>query len=171
MSMRPLRTTLGLAIALAATVASAAAPGQVGVRYAHPENFTEAREVRAFAPARNDTDYLRVLERYIERRATRVLQPDQTLELVITDIDRAGSYFPALGSRYPVRIVESGYPPRIDLSFRLLDSHGQVIRAGTRKLTDLSFLYDGTPGISNTDPLRYEKRLIDRWLAKGSGAL
>lgn len=171
MSMRPFHATFGLAMALAAAAASAADAGKALVRYEHPETFTEAREVRAFAPARNDTDYLRTLRRYIERRATATLQPGQTLELAITDIDRAGSYFPALGSRYPVRIVESGYPPRIDLTFRLLDSQGQVIREGQRKLTDLSFLYDGTPGISNTDPLRYEKRLIDRWLAKGSGAL
>lgn len=171
MSMRPLHAALGLAIALGTAAASAAQSDRVAVRYDHPENFTESREVRTFAPARSDMDYLDTLRRYIERRAALALQPGQTLELVITDLDRAGSYLPAIGSPYPVRIVESAYPPRIEFTFRLLDDHGQVIREGQRKLTDLSFLYDGTAGMANTDPLRYEKRLIDRWLAKGTEVL
>lgn len=161
------RALAGLTLALIATAAVA----QVSVRYDHPENFTETREVKAFAPFRADPGYLDVLKAYIEKRAARVLQPGQSLEVTITDIDRAGSYLPTAGSAQPVRIVESVYPPRINLRFRLLDGQGQVIEQGERKLIGLGFLYDHTGGASDTDPLQYEKRLINRWLAKGPGKL
>lgn len=170
MSKLPIRAALGLAFALAAAAASASAADDVAVRYDHPENFTETREVRAFAPWSADSGYLDTLKRYIEKRGAAVLQPGQSLDIVVTDVDRAGSYLPSVGSPHPVRIVEEAYPPRITLRFRLLDSQGQVLREGERKLTDLGFMYD-TTGMNNTDPLRYEKKVIDRWLAKGPAKL
>ena len=116
---------------------------------------------------RADSGYLDTLKRYIERQAARELAPGQTLDIVVTDIDRAGSYLPSMGALNPVRIVRDVYPPRLKMHFRLLDSQGRVIREGERKLTDLGFMYDSPGGLSNTDPLRYEKRMVDRWLARG----
>ena len=170
MSQLVLRVNLGLGLLLATTLAVAAASGPVTVRYDHPENFTETKEVRAFAPQQADSGYLDTLAHYIEKRAVAKLAPGQQLDITVTDVDRAGSYLPSVGSGQPIRIVESVYPPRIRLHFRLLDSQGQLVREGDRKLTDLGFLYDNTGGATNTDPLRYEKRLIDRWLAKGPQA-
>ncbi|MEI7036785.1 DUF3016 domain-containing protein [Fulvimonas yonginensis] len=164
------RPTLALVLLLA-TAAHAADPAPVTVRFDHPGNFTETREVHAFAPSESGNDYLDTLARYIERRAASILAPGQHLEIVVEDVDRAGSYLPSLGSLHPVRIVEDLYPPRIRLRFRLFDEHGAVIREGERKLTDLAFLQDGAVAGRNTDPLRYEKRLIDRWLAKGPQGL
>jgi hypothetical protein len=171
MSRLPLRTTFGVALVLtaAAATAAAASPGAVSVRYDHPENFTETREVRAFAPYRADEGYLATLQDYLQQRAAATLQPGQTLAIVVTDVDRAGSYLPAMGPAQPIRIVMDVYPPRIMLHFRLLDAQGQVIREGERRLTDLGFLYGG--GARDNDPLRYEKRTIDRWLARGTANL
>lgn len=171
MSMLPIRPALGLALALVATAAAAASAGTISVRYDHPENFTETKEVKAFAPSRADSGYLKTLKSYIEKQAATVLKPGQSLDIVVTDIDRAGSYLPSVGSVQPMRIVKDVYPPRITLHFRLLDSQGQVIREGQRKLTDLGFMYDSPGGLSNTDPLRYEKKVIDRWLARGPDKL
>lgn len=170
MTKLPLRPIFGLALALA-TFAATAGGGQVTVRYDHPENFTETREVRAFAPSRADPGYLDTLKGYMEKRATAMLPPGEKLDIVVTDVDRAGSYLPSAGRPNPVRVVEDLYPPRMTLHFRLLDSQGQVIGEGERKLIDLGFMYDSPGGFSNTDPLRYEKRLIDRWLAKGPAKL
>lgn len=170
MSKRPLRFTVGLALALAFS-AAAAATGTVSVRYDHPENFTETKEVRAFAPSRADPGYLETLKRYIEKQAAARLEPGQTLDIVVTDVDRAGSFLPMTGPAEPIRVVKSVYPPRIALHFRLLDSQGQVIREGDRKLTDVGFLYDSAGRFADTDPLRYEKRVILRWLAKGPANL
>lgn len=169
MSKLPLCSTFGLALALATFAATAA--GTVSVRYDHPENFTETREVKAFAPWRADPGYLDTLKGYLEKQGARALQPGQTLDIVVTDVDRAGSYLPSAGAPNPVRIVKDVYPPRMTLHFRLLDGQGQVIREGERRLTDLGFMYDHPGSFSSTDPLRYEKHMIDRWLARGPAKL
>ena len=55
--------------------------------------------------------------------------------------------------RCDVRVMKDTYPPRIDLTFRLVDGDGKELRAGSRKLRD-----------SITDHLRYEKALLGDWL-------
>lgn len=170
MSKLPLRSTLGFVLALVASTA-AAASGTVTVRYDHPENFTETREVRAFAPLRADSGYLQTLKNYVQKKAAPLLEDGQTLDILVTDVDRAGSYLPSVGYGQPVRVVKDVYPPRITLHFRLLDGQGNVIREGDRKLSDLGFMHDSPGGLSDTDPLRYEKRVIDRWLARGPAKL
>jgi hypothetical protein len=169
MSKLPLRSTFGLAFALATFAATAA--GTVSVRYDHPENFTETREVKAFAPSRADPGYLDTLKGYLEKQGAKALQPGQQLYIVVTDVDRAGSYLPSVAALNPVRVVKDVYPPRMTLHFRLLDAQGKVVREGERKLSDLGFMYDNPGGFSSTDPLRYEKHMIDRWLKRGAAKL
>ena len=159
--------------ALAGTPATAAAtaPTNVTVSYDHPEQFTETRKVRALAPQLTSDDYLKVLKAYMENRAGKMLPPGDHLDIVVTDIDRAGNFEP--WRPYPlreVRIIKDIYPPRIDLRFRLTDASGNVLREGTRKLRDPGFIADGISRSMN-DNLRYEKGLIDRWLRKGPDQL
>lgn len=172
-------TRLALAPLLAAMLAASPAihantgtQPVVSVTYDHPEKFTEAREARAFAPWQLDDDYLKTLSDYIQKRAAKKLSNGERLHIVITDIDRAGSYEPWRGPRLSdVRIVKDIYPPRIDLRFRLVDANGTVIQQGERKLRDPAFMYD-QPGLSSgADSLSYEKNLIDRWLRRGPGKL
>ena len=146
-------------------------PQTVTVTYDHPEHFTETREEKSLAPTRASNDYLTTLKSYIEQRAAKMLPAGERLDVVITDIDRAGSFEPWHGgSLREVRIIKDIYPPRIDLNFRLLDADGKIIREGTRKLRDPGFLTSNTAPTSD-DSLRYEKRLIDRWLRKGPDKL
>ena len=93
--------------------------------------------------------------------------PDgQQLAVTITDIKRAGDYEPWHGLQMQdVRFMRDIYPPRVSLQFTLTDAQGQVIDQGERKLVDSSYLYGGTR-LSDTDPLRYEKRLLDDWLRR-----
>ena len=152
-------------------LAGAAAPQSVTVSYDHPEHFTETREEKALAPTRASNDYLTTLKAYIEKRGAKMLQPGQQLDVVVTDIDRAGSFEPWHGGAMrEVRIIKDIYPPRINLHFKLLDADGKVIREGDRKLRDPGFLTSNTAPTS-TDSLRYEKQLIDRWLRKGPDQL
>lgn len=167
-SSLPLLLAGAVTLAVAATQASPSTVPPVSVRYDHPERFTETREVRAFAPARIHEDYLGPLKTYIEQRAGKLLQPGEQLRIVITDIDRAGSFEPWHGPRLSdVRIVKDIYPPRINLHFQLTDAGGAVIREGDRTLRDPGFLY-GTSNIGSSGSLRYEKNLVDRWLRKGA---
>jgi hypothetical protein len=147
-------------------------PPRVTVKYDHPQKFTESVKSRAFTGSADNDDYLPRLKRYIQTRAAKILAPGERLDIVITDIDRAGNYEPWLGPSYSrVRIIRDVYPPRIDLHFRLLGADGQVIREGTRKLRDPGFLHTGAPGPGDSDSLRFEKRLIDRWLRRGTASL
>ncbi|MBD8874329.1 DUF3016 domain-containing protein [Rhodanobacter sp. DHB23] len=160
-----------LALFGAPAMATKAAPTNVTVTYDHPEQFTETHKVRALAPQLADDDYLKVLKSYTEDRASRMLPPGDRLAIVVTDIDRAGNFEPwrPMPMR-EVRIVKDIYPPRIDLRFQLLDANGKVLREGTRKLRDPAFLYDSI-NLSDSDNLRYEKALLDRWLRKGPDQL
>jgi hypothetical protein len=101
------------------------------------------------------------------KRATTLLPAGDRLEVSITDIKLAGGYEPWHGPqlRY-VRFMKDVYPPRIDLDFKLTDSNGKVVREGSRKLRDLGYLQNGAARVGNTDPLRYDKALIDSWLRR-----
>lgn len=170
--LKPFRIVLtaGLFLVAAGAWAVSLDPSSaVQVRYDHPEKFTEARMT---PPGRmtDAEDYLGPLKRYIEHRAARMLKPGQHLSIVITDVDRAGEYEPWPGAPTGwMRVVRRTYPPRIDLHFTLHDAQGAVVKQGTRKLFDMSFMDDVST--TNSDPLRYEKALIDHWLRHGESGL
>ena len=62
-----------------------------------------------------------------------------------------------------VRIVKDVYPPAHQLEFRLVDASGKTLAEGRRELTDLAFM---TNIEYRNDLLRYEKKLLDDWLAR-----
>src|SRR5688572_533888 len=135
------------------------APDRVQVRYFQPEKFTDAGRYWGGDASREHN--LAELARHIERRAARLLPEGQRLLVSITDIDLAGGYEPWRRNAGDVRIVRDVYPPRIDLSFRLTDAEGSVLKGGRRSLRDLAFQISGAA--YRDDPLRYEKALIDGW--------
>jgi hypothetical protein len=159
---------VGLCLACLAAMA-AALPDNVSVRYKDPQHFTEARRSAGVHMERADA-YLEPLRVYIAQRAARVLAPGQRLEIVVTDVDRAGEYERWRGPDYDdVRIMRDIYPPRIDLDFTLYGADGKVLRSGHRTLRDAAFLDSGSP--ADQDSLRYEKALVDLWLRKGADQL
>jgi hypothetical protein len=137
----------------------------VQVEFQRPEQFTDAAE-RNPADDQARAFYLERLARYLSERAAPLLRPGQRLNIVITDVDRAGAYEPWRRKLGDVRIVRNVYPVRIDLAFRLEDGNGVVLEQGERKLRDSYFLDRWhTPN----DPLRYEKALLDDWLERELG--
>lgn len=174
------RTAL-LALAAAAVLASGAAAaksrnvtdpdapralpeqGPVAVRWDDPAQFSEIRQSRNRYDARRG-NWVEQLAQYVRKRSERELAPGQRLSVDITDIKRAGDYEPWHGPQFSdTRFIRDIYPPRIALNFTLSDGNGQVLEQGQRTLRDLSFLM-GPRSASQTDPLRYEKRLIDDWV-------
>jgi hypothetical protein len=171
-----------LAIAMAggpASVASAAEPSpavavgeahpaaRVSVNYVNPEEFSEVKEFGQ-QDRFNRTDYLKPLKAYLIERATKMLPAGERLEVDITDIKLAGGYEPWHGAQLMhVRFMKDVYPPRMDLSFKLIGSNGEVLREGSRQLRNLGYLQSGATRTSDTDPLRYDKALIDSWLRRG----
>lgn len=153
-----------------AAATAADATQAVTVTYEHPAKFTETTKARPYLGA-SAMDYLQPLKQYVVRRAQRILKPGQHLQITITDIDRAGNFEPWLGPDYQrIRIIRDIYPPRIDLSFRLLGADGKLLREGRRTLRNPAFLM-GQIGPPDDGSLRFEKQLIDRWLSRGPDRL
>lgn len=136
--------------------------GPVSVHWTDPARFSELRH----SLNRNEAargDWVGQLARYIRARSAAQLPPGQRLDVEILDIERAGEYEYAYGGATDIRVLRDVYPPRMRLYVRRLDADGRVLEEGERRLADLAYLMSPHP-LSNSDPLRYEKRMIDRWL-------
>ena len=51
------------------------------------------------------------------------------------------------------------------LQVKHFDASGALVSEGERKISDPAFLIGASP-INSSDPLRYEKRMIDSWLRR-----
>lgn len=166
-----LRHVLSLVLALmwgaADRVSAQAPPPVVTVVFVHPERFTDVGDREVTSPNVRAA-FLRALERHVLRSATARLAPGERLTVTITDIDMAGAFEPWRRTGTGVRIVRDVYPPRIDLAFALTDASGAPIREGRRQLVGMDFL--ARPTLPSTDPLVYEKALLDDWIGVELGA-
>lgn len=160
----------GGAIAKPATVTDPGLPrslpeqGPVSVQWTDPAQFSELRFSRNRWEAKRG-DWVRDLAEYLRKRASARLPQGERLDVTITDIDRAGDYEPGhAGPADSIRYMRDIYPPRIELTFKVVGQDGRTLASGERRLTDLGYL-SRSLRVTDTDPLRYEKRLIDDWLA------
>lgn len=141
------------------------ADGPVSVKWEDPAKFTEIRQsTNRFEAERGD--WVQQLARYLQTAAAKPLQPGQRLDVTLVDIKRAGDYEPWHGPRgRDIRIMRDIYPPRISLQYTLKDASGRIVSEGDARLSDTGYLHN--IGLkSDSDPLRYEKRLIDDWVKR-----
>ncbi|MGE4072017.1 MAG: DUF3016 domain-containing protein [Lysobacterales bacterium] len=151
-----------LVAALVATPAPAAGDGPVAVVFVQPEKFTDVRD-RQFASPPDKNPNLSGLRRYLETRGKRYLSGGQQLKIEFTDIDLAGDHRAQSNLELAdVRLVTSLYPPRLEFNYSLTDASGATLKSGTVKLRDLAFDISSTGTASG--PLRYEQRMLDKWL-------
>lgn len=138
------------------------AEGRVAVEWADPAGFTELKYSGNPWEARRG-NWVFDLAEHLRESAEEHLPAGQRLQVRITDIRRAGMYEPWRGMQLrDVRIMRDHYPPRMELSFERVDGDGRVVESGERSLVDGAYLMRSSP-IGGTDPLRYEKAMIDRW--------
>jgi hypothetical protein len=160
----------GIAFAGVATSALAEAQSdaaaRIAVNWTNPEDFSDVRQnPGAGLGSPTPNAWLPQLARHLQTRADRVLAPGEHLDVTFTNIKRAGSFEPWRGPLWDdVRVVKDLYPPQIDLRFTLTGTDGATLREGERTLRDPSFLHRGT--LSQDDPLRFEKRMLDDWLRR-----
>lgn len=171
-------TAFALAIALAgcassggSNMLSADAPralpdnGPISVAWADPAGFTELRHSRNRWDSERGS-WLADLAKYMRTRAEAQLPAGERLQLTIVDVDRAGDYEPWRGvGQQDIRIIRDIYPPRMTVAFKRFDAGGALLAEGERRITDPAFLINAAP-FNDTDPLRYEKRMIDSWLRR-----
>jgi hypothetical protein len=155
-------TLLGLPLVPAMQAAQAPKAGRAQVEFFEPKNFTDVKD--SYTGDYSRTTYLDSLRDYIVEQSQRYVPEGYMLSVTITDIDMAGDFEPWRGPRWDdVRIVKDIYPPRINLSFRLTDAEGNVVKEGKRELKDLAFLMK-IPMAFRDDPVRHEKALLDDWM-------
>mgnify|MGYP001171473461 CR=1 FL=1 len=142
--------------------ASAQAAGPVSVEFVNAEKFTDVND-RALKTSPEKNTNLAALRKHVETKGAKYLKPGQTLAISFTDIDLAGDHKPQLSPQMQdVRVVTGLYPPRMSFNYILKDASGQVLKSGEAKLSDVGF--DTHSAGLTSDPLRYEKRMLDKWM-------
>lgn len=143
-------------------LASDAADGPVQVSFEKPGSYTDARTDRSFAKGASES-VTRGLSDYLQRTAPAYLGAGEQLQVSFVDIDLAGDFEPGTNlSLHDVRLVKSLYPPRLKFRWSLLDPDGNLRRQGEEDLRDMGF--QTSVMANDRDPLRYEKRILKRWL-------
>jgi len=160
MNIRKRFSLIGLTIAMSAVLSAQA----VDIDFAEAEKFTDFT-ASGNRPNLGQESYMKQLTRHLEGRLENEIAPGHRILVVITDIDMAGEFEPWRRTGFDdVRIVKDLYPPRINLSFRITDEGGNVLREGDRKLRDLNFMFAARP--NDSDALRHEKELLNNWVRK-----
>jgi len=164
---RNLRALFIAIVAFAATagIASAVADAsRVSVNWAPKDTLTEVKQNPTYRGLLRPEDWMKQLGSFIRDRANAQLPPGQQLEVTIDDIKLAGDFEPWHGpNAQDIRFMKDIYPPRIDLHYRLIGADGKTLRENQAKLRDLSYLRNNVMP-TDTDPLRYDKRMIDTWI-------
>lgn len=158
-----LAAVLGLLPTLVLQAKSTPKPtATVDVQFDKPEDFTDVKD-SAMGSDKGRDSILEEISDYIKERAVGIIPEGSVLKLTFTEVDLAGDFEPARSVRFQdVRIVKDIYPPRFDFTYTLTDASGAVIKQGTEKLRDLSFMMRMT--ISRNDPLHYEKDMLLDWI-------
>jgi hypothetical protein len=132
------------------------------VQFFEPKNFTDVKD--SYMGDFDRTTYLDSIREHVLQQAKLFVPDGYHLAVTFTDIDMAGDFEPWRGPRFDdIRIVKDIYPPRINLTFRLTDAEGNVVKEGKRELRDLAFLMKINMSFRD-DPVRHEKGLLDDWL-------
>jgi hypothetical protein len=160
--MKPLMHKMALAglFALAAGSAGAA----VSVTYVQPEKFSDVPFVTW---EREDT--LKTLTEHFTWLGNS-LPPGQDLRIEVLDVDLAGRAIPSARMGRDVRVLRGQADwPRIQLRYAV-EQDGQVLKSGEAQLSDMNYL-NHTSRYFDSEPMRYEKSMIDDWFEKTIGPL
>lgn len=161
-----------LAIALLAAVPAIAAvtppPERVQVSWAPTEKLSEVKNNQLGRSWLRPEEWQKQLAEQMRKSGDRVLPPGEQLRVHINDVKLAGAFEPwHRPGLDDVRILKDIYPPTMDLHYTLLAADGATIREGDARLRDISYLQRAVA--NTTDPLRFDKRMIDEWLRKEFG--
>lgn len=143
------------------TLPNGVTAGDITVEFRNPEDF---RDVRDSLGGSTDQNALVALRTWLQENAPARLAAGQKLHVTFTDIDLAGDFLPGANVDR-VRIIRGVYIPRMELSFALTDASGQVVKEGTRTLTNLDFQNTGRR-IGSDQPFFYDKQLLEDWLRR-----
>jgi hypothetical protein len=149
-------------IALGLLALTATAGADVQVNFVHPEKFTDIRDNDGF----RRPEVLKDLEAHLVTQAGKIL-PGRDVRFDVTDVDLAGEVEPFGRHGRWLRVMRSITSPAITLSYEVREG-GKVVRHGEAQLRDMDY-QSAFNAYSTGDTLRYEKRMLDRWMQQEFG--
>ncbi|MGE5337547.1 MAG: DUF3016 domain-containing protein [Gemmatimonadota bacterium] len=168
--MRVIRHSI--AVILGAGLIASSALAEVNVTFVKPELYSDVSD----RVVERD-EILKQLEQHFQTLGRKYLRKDEKLTIEVLDIDRAGHMrgLMRLFKDPDMRVVSDrgGDAPRIRFRYRI-EAPGQPPKTGEETLLDGAFLSRFNP-YAESDPLRYEKLMIDDWFKQhfagaGTGA-
>lgn len=100
------------------------------------------------------------------KKLGKYLPPDQDLNIEVLDIDLAGREVPNFRSGRDLRVINGRADwPHMQLRYSL-QQNGQVIKSGEAQLQDMNYQNNSSNRYFDSEPLRYEKQMIDDWFSK-----
>lgn len=160
----------GVSFFAAASAAVTPPPDRIQVSWAPTENLSEVKNNQFNRGWLRPNEWEERISDHLRKSADRILPDGQRLQVHVNDISLAGSFEPwHQPGTQDIRILKDIYPPWMSVHYTLLAADGKVIREGDAKLRDGSYLQREPPGYP-TDPLRYDKRMVDDWLRNEFGA-
>ena len=137
----------------------------VEIEWDKPEKYRDVRPSNESRKRFRENTFEHINE-YMNKLAL-ALPDNKKLLMKVSDLDLAGQVWPAsfvgLGmSGSDVRVVKNIDIPRINFSYQLLDTSGQVLQEAEVELKDMSFL-NRSNHLFRNEALRYEKNMLKRW--------
>ena len=155
-----MKTAIGkVALAGLFALGAGAASAGVTVNYVESDKFADL----PFAPWERKEVLDQLADYFVELGKS--LPAGQELTVDITEIDLAGSEYPSARGTRDLRVLKGGADwPIMELRYAL-SANGQVLSSGKAKLSDMNYL-GHINRASDSDRLRYEKRMIEEWFNK-----
>jgi len=129
-------------------------PAAVTVTHADPDRFTDAGD-RNSDPAKVMQD----IEQHLKRLGDRYLPPNAELKIEVLDLDRAGQARPPTDIRVMRGMSDI---PCMDMRYTLAVD-GKVTQSNRERVCDSDYLRRLPLRANESDPLAFEKRMIDEW--------
>lgn len=153
-----------LALAGLFALVAGSAGAATTVTYVQPDKFSDV----PFVPWEREDTLKQLSDHFIKLGNS--LPPGQDLRVEVLDVDLAGRLIPSARLGRDLRIMRGRADwPRIELRYSL-EQNGQVIKSGEAQLSDMNYL-DHVSRYFDSEPLRYEKQMIDDWFEKTIGPL
>ncbi|HEY8877310.1 MAG TPA: DUF3016 domain-containing protein [Roseateles sp.] len=149
-------------IALGLLALAATARADVQVNFVNPEKFTDIKDNDGF----RKMDVLKDIEAYLVEQAGKRL-PGRDVRIDVTDVDLAGEVEPFGRRMQWLRVMRTVTIPSMAFHYEVREA-GKVVRQGDASLRDMNY-QDGLNSFTGSEPLRYEKRMLDRWFQQEFG--
>ena len=153
---------LSMPLLVASLVLAALLPVQARagaeVTFVRPERFMDLGD-----SDRDRESTMALIASHIKQQTQRYA-PGDDLAIEFTDIDLAGVIEPVGPRMERMRVLRSITWPRLEFRY-VVSRGGEQTLQGEARLSDMSY-QDHVFGHMNTDPIRFEKQLIDDWFKR-----